>query len=152
MSNNFEKSIEGDINKLADHLILSNSYNQKSNIFLQIDGDNISSTEDLFTFLFELLLVLLKKLYNIDLFNLEKKDAQYFSLDNIDTLNTYFNSIGFKINMKIISNDILLNDYLNIDTNYLPKFDNKKDYLLNDISLNIKFCDTYLNIKFTYNT
>ena len=90
MPNNFEKSIEGNINQLADYMIHSHLYDQKMKTVLQIEGDGITSSEDLFTFLFELLILIVKKSFNIDILNLEPNYIQYLSQDNINTLNTIY--------------------------------------------------------------
>ena len=126
-----ENSIDSFIKK-----IFSESPKERNSVKLEFTGvDEINDVKKLNKIIFEELVYILTK--GVKILYKKNVDIENVTDNDINILNKYFNSFGFKINLKI-SNKIDINnlEYLQKLNNNLPNIDENIKINFNDDNLN----------------
>ena len=144
---------EGDLEDLVTYLLSLENHQPKS-VLLDIDTEKMDVSK-LFHFLLDLLVSIVRRVYNIELFSIEDYNIKDIGNDIEYNIKKYYKSIGFDINLNK-KDKVTFNRYLeDIKCDELPDLCNdintcKQEDKLIDYSLNIDLGEKYLNINFDY--
>jgi len=145
---------EGDLDDLVTYLISLKNHKPRS-VILDIDAENMS-VSNLFHFLLDLLVSIVRKLWNIELFSITDTDIKNIDTEIEETIKKYYSSMGFQINLIKIAKDTFNNYLENLRCDYLPDLTEEKlitcreDDKLKDHTLNIDIGNEYLKINFNF--
>lgn len=144
---------EGDLEDLVTYLLSLENHQPKS-VLLDIDTEKMDVSK-LFHFLLDLLVSIVRRVYNIELFSIEDYNIKDIGNEIEYNIKKYYKSIGFDINLNKMDkvsfyrylDDIKCDDLpdLSINTNSCGQQNKLKDY-----SLNIDLGEKYLNVNFDY--
>ena len=145
---------EGDLDDLVTYLISLKNHKPRS-VILDIDAENMS-VSNLFHFLLDLLVSIVRKLWNIELFSITDTDIKNIDTEIEETIKKYYSSMGFQINLIKIAKNTFNNYLENLRCDYLPDLTEEKlitcreDEKLKDHTLNIDIGNEYLKINFDF--
>ena len=145
---------EGDLDDLVTYLTSLKNHTPRS-VILDIDAENMSVSK-LFHFLLDLLVSLVKKLWNIELFSITDTDIRNINIDIEEIIKKYYSCIGFQINLLRTPKDTFNNYLENLKSDYLPDLTEEKlmtcreNEKLKDHTLNIDIGNEYLKINFDF--
>ena len=143
---------EGDLEDLVTYL-LSIEHHLPRSVLLDIETEKMD-TSNLFHFLLDLLVSIVRRIYNVELLSIKDYGIDNIDLGKQDKILNYYNSIGFNISFKNISKNTIYNYLEDIKCDVLPDLEQNNELVkkeeLRDYSLNIDLGNQYLNVNFDY--
>ena len=143
---------EGDLEDLVTYLLSIENHLPKS-VLLDIETEKMDIS-NLFHFLLDLLVSIVRRIYNVELLSIKDYGIDDIDLGEQDKILNYYNSIGFNISFKNISKNTIYNYLEDIKCDVLPDLEEHNELVkkeqLRDYSLNIDLGNQYLNVNFDY--